>query len=288
MLIALLLGLLLARTLTRPVAALTEATRAMAAGDLHQVVDVQSRDEIGELAQSFNHMSADLARASTLRKQMTADLAHDLRTPLSILSGYTEGLQEERLNGSPAIFAIMHDEVQHLQRLVDDLRTLSLADAGELPLNLRLVDPAALVERTALSHYITAQERGVEIRVDAVANLPSVHVDTDRMAQVLNNLVGNALTHTAAGTIHLTARTQNGSVALAVQDAGAGIAAEDLPFVFDRLYRGDKARQRSREGSSGLGLAIAKAIVEAHGGTITVDSAPGQGSTFTVILPVAE
>jgi two-component system sensor histidine kinase BaeS len=288
MLIALLLGLLLARTLTRPVAALTEATRAMAAGDLHQVVDVQSRDEIGELAQSFNHMSADLARASTLRKQMTADLAHDLRTPLSILSGYTEGLQEERLNGSPAIFAIMHDEVQHLQRLVDDLRTLSLADAGELPLNLRLVDPAALVERTALSHYITAQERGVEIRVDAVANLPSVHVDTDRMAQVLNNLVGNALTHTAAGTIHLTARTQNGSVALAVQDAGAGIAAEDLPFVFDRLYRGDKARQRSREGSSGLGLAIAKAIVEAHGGTIAVDSAPGQGSTFTVTLPVAE
>ena len=288
MVIALLVGLLLARTLTRPVAALTQATRAMAAGDLHQVVDVHSRDEIGELAQSFNHMSADLARASTLRKQMTADLAHDLRTPLSILSGYTEGLQEQRLSGSPAIFAVMHDEVQHLQRLVDDLRTLSLADAGELPLNRRVVDPAALVERTALAHYIAAQERGVVVSVEAAADLPNVFVDTDRMAQVLNNLVGNALTHTAAGAIRLTARQEGDSVELAVQDAGDGIAPEDLPFVFDRLYRGDKARQRAPEGSSGLGLAIAKAIVEAHGGAIAVASRPGQGSTFTVRLPAAQ
>ncbi len=160
MVIALLVGLLLARTLTRPVAALTEATRAMAAGNLHQVVDVHSRDEIGELAQSFNHMSADLARASTLRKQMTADLAHDLRTPLSIVSGYAEGLKEGRLEGSPTIYTVMHDEVQHLQRLVDDLRTLSLADAGELPLNRRVVDPAALIERTALAHYIRSAGTG--------------------------------------------------------------------------------------------------------------------------------
>ena len=287
LIVALLLGLLLARTLTRPVAALTEATRAMAAGDLHQVVDVRTRDEIGELAQSFNHMSADLARASTLRKQMTADLAHDLRTPLSILSGYAEGLKEGRLNGSPAIYTIMHDEVQHLERLVDDLRTLSLADAGELPLNRRTVDPAALIERTALAHYIRAEAQGVAVSVEAGADLPNVFVDTDRMTQVLNNLVGNALTHTAAGEIHLTAHTQGDSVALTVQDAGAGIAPEDLPFVFDRLYRGDKARQRSPEGSSGLGLAIAKAIVEAHGGTIAVASTVGKGTTFTITLPTA-
>ena len=232
-------------------------------------------------------ITAVAARASTLRKQMTADLAHDLRTPLSILSGYAEGLKEGRLNGSPAIYTIMHDEVQHLERLVDDLRTLSLADAGELPLNRRIVDPAALIERTALAHYIRAEAQGVAVSVEAGADLPNVFVDTDRMTQVLNNLVGNALTHTAAGEIHLTAHTQGDSVALTVQDAGAGIAPEDLPFVFDRLYRGDKARQRSPEGSSGLGLAIAKAIVEAHGGTIAVASTVGKGTTFTITLPTA-
>ncbi len=284
--VALLLGFLLARTLTRPVAALTAATRAMAAGDLHQVVDVHSRDEIGELAQSFNHMSADLAKASTLRKQMTADLAHDLRTPLTILSGYAEGLKEGLLNGTPTIYTIMHDEVKHLQRMVDDLRTLSLADAGELSLNRRLVDPAALVERAALAHFMPAQEQGVSIVMDTDPDLPNVLVDTDRIAQVFNNLVANALNHTTAGEIRLSAHLQGSVVALSVKDSGAGIAADDLPYVFDRLYRGDRARQRSTEGSSGLGLAIAKAIVEAHDGAITVTSTLGKGSTFTVTLPV--
>lgn len=285
--VALLVGLLLARTLTRPMAELTRATRAMAAGDLHQVVNVHSRDEIGELAQSFNHMSADLVKASTLRKQMTADLAHDLRTPLTILGGYAEGLRDGRLSGTPTIYTVMHDEVQHLQRLVDDLRTLSLADAGELSLNRRLVDPAALVERAALAHFMPAQQRGVTVSVDTTEDLPNVSVDTDRMTQVLNNLVGNALSHTTQGEIHLSAHTQGDRVALVVQDSGSGIAPEDLPFVFDRLYRGDKARQRLGEGSSGLGLAIARAIVEAHGGAITAASTLGQGSAFTVTLPCA-
>ena len=283
-LIALLIGIVLARTLTKPVRALTAATKAMAGGDLNQQVAVQSRDELGELAQSFNHMSRDLAQASQSRKQMTADLAHDLRTPLTILRGYTEGLQEGRLQGSPKLFGIMHGEVEHLQRLVEDLRTLSLADAGEIRLNKRAVDPKALLERTALAYMMQAGQQSVALRVDAADDLPSILADTDRMTQVLNNLVSNALRHTAKGEVVLAASAQAQRVALAVHDTGSGIAPEDVPFVFDRFYHADKSRQRIGGGddSSGLGLAIAKAIVEAHSGSIAVQSAPGNGTTFTM------
>ncbi len=281
---ALLVGIILARTLTRPVKALTAAAQVMGGGNLGQRVDVHSRDEIGQLAQSFNQMSADLARASQTRKQMTADLAHDLRTPLSILRGYTEGLKDERLAGTPAIYAVMHDEVEHLQRLVEDLRVLSLADAGELTLTRRAVDPRALLERTALAYMMQAEEQGLVLRVEAAEGLPSVNVDTDRLAQVLKNLVANALRHTQAGEIKLSAAAEGGRVRLRVSDTGNGIASEDLPFVFERLYRGDASRQRTAENSSGLGLAIAKAIVEAHGGTIAVASTLGQGTVFTIDL----
>ena len=281
-LLAVVLGGLLARTLTRPVRELTAATKAMANGQLDQRVNVRSRDELGELAASFNHMSADLARASQLRKQMTADLAHDLRTPLSILRGYTEGLKDDRLQGSPKLYGIMHGEVIHLQRLVDDLRMLSLADAGELSLNRRAVDPLALLERTGLAYIVQAQQQGVTLRVDVPAdNLPSISVDTDRLTQVLNNLVSNALHHTPAGEIVLAAKASDQQVQLIVSDTGSGIDPADLPFIFDRFYRTDKARQRTGDDSSGLGLAIAKAIVEAHGGTLTVASTPGKGTTFT-------
>jgi two-component system sensor histidine kinase BaeS len=286
-LIALVVGVLLARTLTRPLHELTAATQAMARGTLGQRVEVRSRDEIGELASAFNQMSADLAHSSQLRKQMTADLAHDLRTPLSILRGYTEGLQDGRLAGSPNVYTVMHGEVEHLQRLVEDLRVLSLADAGELPLSRRQVDPAALLERTGLAYIVQAEQHGVALRVEAPEGLPSIWVDTDRMTQVLNNLVSNALRYTPSGEIVLSAAAAGQQVLLTVRDTGSGIAAEDLSFVFDRFYRADKARQRGDNGESGLGLAISKAIVEAHGGAITVTSKPGLGTTFTIMLPVA-
>jgi two-component system sensor histidine kinase BaeS len=286
--VALVVGVVLARTLTRPIRELTAATRAMARGRFDQRVVVRSRDEIGELAQAFNQMSADLSRAIQARRQMTADLAHDLRTPLSILRGYTEGLQEGRISGSPTIYQIMHGEVEHLQRLIDDLRLLSLADAGALSLNRRPVDPRALLERAALAHMVQAEQQGLTIRVEAPETLPSVAVDTDRMAQVLNNLVANALRHTARGEIVLTAREEGAQrVILEVRDTGSGIAPEDLPRIFDRFYRADPSR--SREGghqSAGLGLAIAKAIIEAHNGAISVASRVGEGTTFTITLPV--
>lgn len=284
-LIALGLGSLLARTLTQPLRELTVATTVMARGKLDQHVPVRSHDEIGELARSFNQMSADLATASRLRQQMTADLAHDLRTPLSILRGYTEGLEDGRLQGTPALYRVMHGEVEHLQRLVEDLRVLSLADAGELPLNRRALDPVALLERTGLAYIVAAEQQGVALRVEASDELPSIMVDTDRMTQVLNNLVSNALRYTDQGEVVLSATSDNQHVYLKVSDTGSGITAEDLPFIFDRFYRADKSRQRSDNPSSGLGLAIAKAIVEAHGGSIGVTSQVGHGTTFTISLP---
>lgn len=303
-LIALVGGVLLARTLTRPLRELTAATQAMARGALGQQVQVRSSDEIGQLAASFNRMSADLARASQLRTQMTADLAHDLRTPLTVLRGYTEGLHDARLHGTPALYRVMHGEVQHLQRLVEDLRVLSLADAGELPLNRRAVDPMALLERTALAYMMQAEQQGLALRVEADEGLPSVSVDTDRMAQVLNNLVSNALRYTTQGGVTLrayagssaqaaeparpAASRQPPAVVLEVRDTGSGIAPDDLPNIFDRFYRADAARQRTGGGGSGLGLAIAKAIIEAHGGTIAAGSLEDEGATFTIALPVPQ
>ena len=290
---ALILGTLLARTLVRPIQTLTKATQAMSRGELGLQVEITHQDEIGQLATSFNQMSAELARAQATRQQMTADIAHDLRTPLSILRLYTEGLENGDLSGDQKIYEVMHQEVLYLQDLVGNLHTLSLADAGQLTLNLHTIDPKALLERTGLAYAIQAEEQGIILRLDAPNDLPSVSVDTTRMAQVLNNLLSNALRFTEEGEIVLSAEANEDNVQLQVRDTGAGIAEEDLPHVFNRFYRADKSRQRSKnssnpnpKASSGLGLAIAKAIVKAHGGTISVQSVLGEGTTFTITLPV--
>lgn len=285
--IALLLGFLLARTLTRPIRELTAATRALAKGDLGQQVSVRTRDEMGQLAVSFNQMSADLARASQLRRQMTADIAHELRTPLSLILGYTESLSDGKLPATQETFDIMYDEAQHLSRLIDDLRTLSLADAGELPLNRRPVDPQALLEQAALAYMPQAQRQGVAIELKASSDLPEAEADPGRIEQVLDNLVSNALRYTpAGGRVILSAEADGDSVFLRVQDNGAGIHPEELPYIFERFYRADKSRQRYAK-ESGLGLAIAKSIVEAHGGSVSVESTLGEGTTFVVALPSA-
>lgn len=287
---ALLLGLLLARGISRPLRELTLATQAVAQGELGRQVVVRARDEIGELAASFNQMSSDLARGANLRRQMTADIAHDLRTPLSVILGYTEALADGKLAGNLGMYGIMHDEALHLQRLIDDLRTLSLADAGELSLTLQGCTPQSLLERTVATHAAAAAEKGVHLGLSADPNLPLVKVDPERMAQVLNNLVSNALRFTpAGGEVNLSAFADADKVYLRVQDTGGGISAEDLPSIFERFYRGDKARHMGagdgRGSESGLGLAIAKSLTEAQGGTITVSSTPGQGAAFTVALP---
>ena len=292
--IALVLGVLLARTLTHPIRALTQATRAVAAGELGQEVTVRSRDELGELATSFNQMSADLSRATEARRQMTADIAHELRTPLTVISGYLESMRDGVLKPTPERFETMYAESQHLLRLVDDLRTLSLADAGELTLNKVDVPVRVLLQRVAAVYQHPAEQRGIDLVVDVPGYLPVLVVDPDRMLQVLGNLVSNALRYTPeCGRITLAASAQGSSIRLSVVDTGAGIPAEALPRVFDRFYRVDAARTSPEEtgpdapaAESGLGLAIARSIVEAHGGSIAVTSEVGSGTVFTVDLPV--
>ncbi len=283
--LALAMGGLLAVSMTRSLRELTEATQDLAHGRLGRQVKVRSKDELGRLATSFNQMSADLQRANQARRQMTADIAHDLRSPLSVISGYAEALSDGKLPGTPEIYTILHQETLHLNRLVEDLRTLSLADAGELSLTRLPTAPADLVERAAARYALAAKEKGVNLRIDSGPGLPRIQVDPERMAQVLDNLLGNALRFTpAGGEVVLSATGVAGMVQFQVRDTGRGIAAEDLPFVFDRFYKGDKSRHAS--GESGLGLAIARSIVEAHGGTISVASTPGQGAQFTVQLPI--
>jgi signal transduction histidine kinase len=283
--VALVLGIFLARTLTHPLRELTEATRALARGALGRQVPVRSNDELGELTAAFNHMSADLAQSTRQRRQMTADIAHDLRTPLSVILGYTEALSDGKIPGGPEIYQVMHGEAEQLQRLIEDLRLLSLADTGELTLNRLRTSPRSLLERTAAAYAVNAQEKEIDLEIDIAAELPDIDVDPERMAQVLGNLVSNAIRHTPyGGTIRFSAGRTADAVFLRVTDTGEGIGPEDLPYVFDRFYRGDPARS-SATGESGLGLAIARSLVETHGGTISLESSLGKGSTFTVTLP---
>ena len=282
--LAVVLGGILARSLTRPLRELSAATQVVAKGELGYQVEVRSKDEIGQLADSFNQMSADLANLNQQRKQTTADIAHDLRTPLSVIMGYTEALSDGKLTGSPEVYTTLHQVAQHLSHMVDDLRTLSLADAGELAINLQKISPAALLERTAAAYRPQAQEKDVSLQVKAETDLLMIEVDPERMAQVLGNLVSNALRYTQpGGWIELSASIDHGDVVLAIQDNGSGIAPEDIPYVFTRFFRGDKSRQQN--GEAGLGLTISKSLVEAQGGTITVESELGQGTTFTIQFP---
>ena len=282
--VALALGGLLAYTLTRSLRELTVATQKVAGGDLGFQVQVRSKDELGELATSFNQMSADLAHANQLRRQMTADIAHDLRSPLSVILGYTEALNDSKLEGTPEVYDVMYKEAGHLNHLIDDLRTLSLADAGELPLTLQPIHPHELLSDVARAHQQQAERKNVTLRVDAVPDIPKIIIDPHRMVQVLGNLMSNALRYTPkGGEIVIGASSENSTVRIFVKDNGPGIEAEDLPHIFDRFYRTDESRQHN--GETGLGLAIAKSLVDAQGGSISVESATGRGTTFYITFP---
>jgi signal transduction histidine kinase len=279
--ISLILGLLLARSLTRPIRNLTVATRAMAQGKIEQQVPVQSGDELGDLAQAFNQMSAELARVNQSRRQMTADIAHDLRNPLTVIGGYLESLKDGKLAATPERYETMQAEVQLLQHLVDDLHTLSLADTGELSIHKQSVTVKEILEKISTAYRYQAEEKGIQMQVDVETNLPDIQVDPERMGQVLGNLVSNALRYThEGGKISLSAKQAEGSLIVSVKDNGSGISPEILPHIFERSYRGDPSRSGNE---SGLGLAIAKSIVELHGGSIRVES-EGTGSEFFIIL----
>jgi two-component system, OmpR family, sensor histidine kinase BaeS len=283
--LSLLLGLILSRNLTLPLRQLTDATRRMAEGNLDQKVDVTSRDEIGQLAQAFNRMSTELSRSQALRRRMTADIAHELRTPVSILIGHADAIHDGVLPVSTETVDLMLDEALRLQRLIEDLQTLSLADAGELSIHPQPSPPDVMLREAARSFATRAEAKGIDLVVEDAAGLPPASVDPDRMDQVIRGLVDNALRHTPeGGRIVLSARAADRAVRLTVEDSGPGFAEDDLPHVFERLYRADKSRHRDG-GGSGLGLAIARSIVEAHGGRIWAERGPGRGAIVHIEVP---
>lgn len=292
--IALVLGVLLSRTLTRPIRELTQATHAVSQGDLSQQVPVRSSDELGELAQAFNKMSSELSRSVNARKQMTADIAHELRTPLSLILGHAEAVHDGVLPPTRENFEIIREEATRLEHLVNDLRILSLADAGELSISLQTVEPQRLLQDVASTYQYQAQRKNITLELDIASPVSNIEVDPGRMTQVLTNILDNALRHTPeGGKIVLSAREADGQIELAIRDSGPGLTNEDLERIFDRFYRTDTSRQRDGAvpGGSGLGLAIAKSIVQAHGGQISAESSitsaeeTGKGLKVIVSLP---
>jgi len=283
----LVVGSFQARRIVSPLRALAAAARRIAGGDLSQRVPVTSKDELGEVAEAFNTMASELEQQHELRRRAMADIAHELRTPLSVLQLDLESLEDGLTDPTPEVVAGLKQEVALLNCLVGDLRTLSLAESGELRLEMQPVDVRELVENTAARLCGAAQEKRIGLSTDLPDRPLLVAGDTQRLTQVLLNLLSNALRYTPIeGRITVTARQVAEEVQVSVQDSGEGIPADELSLVFERFYRTDRARSRDT-GGSGLGLTIARSLVEAQGGRIWVQSQEGVGSTFTFSMPAS-
>jgi signal transduction histidine kinase len=286
--IALLLTFILSRHILAPVKALTHAASQLGKGDFSQRVHPKDKGEVGRLAQSFNSMADNLERAEQLRRNMVADVAHELRTPLSNLSGYLEAIRDGVIKPDADTIRSLNEEASALSRLVDDLQELSLADADELKLFCQKEDISKLIKQAVAAWQSQTAAKGLTISATLPDKLPPASVDSHRIKQVLHNLLENAVAHTGqGGSITVKAWEQDNQLKISVVDTGEGIPTEDLPNIFERFYRVDKSRTRTT-GGSGLGLTIAKRLVEAHGGEIKVESEPGKGSTFTLTLPISE
>ena len=286
--LALLLGFGISWRLTTPLRQLTRAAGVIAEGNLTERVPVSGRDEIADLGRAFNQMAASLEEGETLRRNLMADVAHELRTPLTVIQGNLQAILDGVYPLDETQVAGLYDETRLLTRLVDDLRELALAEAGQLRLERAPMDLVALARAVAANFAPAAEAAGVTLVAPVGGKAVHVMGDADRLGQVLRNLLSNALRHTPAGQ-QVTVRVEEAGnqALLTVADTGTGIAADDLPHVFDRFYRGSKSRGRC-VGSAGLGLAIARQLVMAHGGEIAVESIEGAGATFTVRLPVAQ
>jgi signal transduction histidine kinase len=286
--IALLLTFVLSRRMTSPIEVLAKAARRLGHGDLSQRVRLQGESEVTALAEAFNSMAADLEYAEQLRRNMVADVAHELRTPLSNIQGYLEAIRDGVVEPDAAAIRSLSEETYLLSRLVNELQELSLAEAGELKLVYQAEDIANLVKQAVTPWQPQVMARELSLSVELPDDLPLVNIDWQRVNQVLHNILENAVAHTPKGGTINVATSQKGKwVEVSVSDTGEGIPAEDLPHIFERFYRVDKSRARAT-GGSGLGLTIARRLIEAHGGTITVQSKLGQGSRFSFTLPVAE
>jgi two-component system OmpR family sensor kinase/two-component system sensor histidine kinase BaeS len=298
--LAVLMGIIIARGLTAPLGRLAAAARRISRGKLDQQVQVKGADEVTDLAQAFNEMATNLREAESLRRNMVADIAHELRTPLSVMQGNLQAILDDVYPLDKAEIAAIYDETLILSRLIKDLRELAQAEAGQLSLNIQPTELAPLVEGAADLFAELAREKEITLEVTLPDSLPNVAADPDRVRQIVHNLLTNALRHTPAeGAIQISIDPQveplahdgqqtavSGYVCISVSDTGHGIPAEDLPHVFDRFWRADKSRSREY-GGSGLGLAIARQLVEAQGGQIGVESegVSGKGSRFWFTLP---
>jgi signal transduction histidine kinase len=286
--IASVLTFILSRRITSPIGVLANAARRLGRGDLSQRVQFKGKGEVGVLAQAFNSMAADLEHAEQLRRNLVADVAHELRTPLSNIRGYLEAIHDRVVEPNAATIRSLNEETALLSRLVDELQELSLAEAGELKLVYHAEDTAKLVKQAVNSWQPQVAAKGMSLSLDLPDNLPLVNIDRQRVNEVLHNLLENAVAHTPkGGPINVAVAKQGDWVEISVSDTGEGIPAEDLPNIFERFYRVDRSRARAT-GGSGLGLTIAKRLVEAHGGKITVQSELGKGSRFSFTLPIAE
>ncbi|MBI2832166.1 MAG: HAMP domain-containing protein [Chloroflexi bacterium] len=293
---ALLLGIFLTRHITSPIRALSKGASHIAKGDLGYRVNVNTRDEIGDLAQSFNAMSASLDKGEQSRRRLVADIAHELRTPLTVIDGTVSGIMDGVFKPDAEHLGAIKEQTALLTRLIGDLRDLSLAESGQMKLELAPTDMVDLVRRKLSQAEVAAREKSIELKLNALPNVPEVNVDSIRMEQVISNLLANAVRHTPDGgsiTASLaavscdSARHVKPSLVISIADTGEGIPPEHLPHVFERFYRVQDSRSRS-DGGAGLGLAIVKQMVEAHGGRAWAESEVGKGSTFYIQIPMGE
>ena len=283
--VGILLVWLLSRRTLAPLQSLGATARRLGRGDLSQRAETVGPTEIQELAHSFNVMAEGLEEAERQRRNLTADVAHELRTPLSNIQGYLEAIKDGLIQPTPETIDTLHGQALHLSRLVEDLRLLAQVEAGALQLQLSPTRMEELLQSSVEAVRPRADAKRIDLSLDAEPSLPTADLDATRISQVIGNLLENAITHTPeGGRVAVSARVIDGAIEVTVSDTGPGIAPEDLPRIFDRFYRADPSRERST-GGAGLGLTIARRLVEAHGGAIEVESALGKGSRFILRLP---
>jgi two-component system sensor histidine kinase BaeS len=290
MLVALTLSLIFSRSVIAPIRAMSLATQRIADGRYDERVQVYGRDELAQLAKRFNQMAEKLDQVESMRRRLIGDVSHELRTPLTAIKGSMEGLMDGVLPATEETYQQIHAEADRLNRLVDDLQELSRVEARAYQLKIRSLDVSAIgltVTKRLAPH---SESKRISLDLEVAPGLPHILADEDRIVQVLTNLTGNALQYTPeGGRVTISAKRINGEVQISIHDTGIGIPPEYLSHIFDRFYRVDKSRSRQAGGGSGIGLTIARALVEAHGGRIWVESAGlGEGSTFTFTLPIAK
>ncbi|MDO9546496.1 MAG: HAMP domain-containing sensor histidine kinase [Pelolinea sp.] len=283
-------SVLISRQITKPLRSITHASHEIAKGNFDQRVDVKASeggDELIQLGYSFNQMAEQLEQNDKMRRQLVGDISHELRTPLTAIKGSMEGLIDGVLVNDESTYNQIYQEADRLQRLVEDLQELNRLEGSAFKIEKKKIKVADLIQNAFSPLSNNFNKNGIQVTIQSEKNLPSIMADHDRMVQVIQNLLGNALQFTSEnGVIEIRAQKTGDYIQVSVKDDGAGIETNHLPYIFDRFYRADRSRSRQNGGGSGIGLTIAQSLVEAHGGKIWAASeGKGKGSTFTFTIP---